>query len=40
MILDNVSLYGNFDALILTKNGAEWDGGSCPFDRSAFQTEN
>lgn len=40
MILDNVSLYGNFDALILTENGAEWDGGSCPFDRSAFQTEN
>lgn len=40
MILDNVSLYGHFDALILTENGAEWDGGSCPFDRSAFQTEN
>lgn len=40
MILDNVSLYGHFDALILTENGAEWDGGSCPFDSSAFQTEN
>lgn len=40
MILDNVSLYGRFDALILTENGAEWDGGSCPFDSSAFQTEN
>lgn len=40
MILDNVSLYGNFDAPILTENGAEWDGGSCPFDSSAFQTEN
>lgn len=40
MILDNVSLYGHFDALILTENGAEWDGGSCPFDSSVFQTEN
>lgn len=40
MILDNVSLYGHFDALILTENGAEWDGGSCPFDSSAFQAEN
>lgn len=40
MILDNVSLYGHFDALVLTENGAEWDGGSCPFDSSAFQTEN
>lgn len=40
MILDNVSLYGHFDALILTENGAEWDGGSCPFDTSVFQTEN
>lgn len=40
MILDNVSLYGHFDALILTENGAEWDGGFCPFDSSAFQTEN
>lgn len=40
MILDNVSLYGHFDALILTENGAEWNGGSCPFDSSAFQTEN